>query len=107
MESTYSRPFGQRVGVVEAKVAAAAVLLGHSEVETDRLGMTDVQITVRLRGKAGHDAAIVLARAQVILDDLADEIRVSGPGAIVICHDQPFYRPAASTPLSATVAVAP
>ncbi len=86
MESTYSAPFGQRVGVVEAKVAVAAVLLGHAEVEADRLGVADVQIAVRLRGKTGHDAAAVLARAEVVLDDLADEIRVPRADPVLACH---------------------
>ncbi|MNK85884.1 hypothetical protein D3C87_1057810 [compost metagenome] len=63
------------VGVVEPQVAAAAVLLGNAEVQADRLGMADVQVTVRLRRKAGDDG-LVLAGAQVILDDLTDEIEV-------------------------------
>ena len=81
--------FGERVGVIEAKVAMAAILLGHAEVEADRLGVTDVQIAVRLRRKAGDDAAVMLARAQVVLDDLADEIRAARPArssAITTSH---------------------
>ena len=84
--------FGQRIGVVEAKVAMAAILLGHTEVEADRLGVTDVQVAVRLRRKAGDDAAVMLARAEVVLDDLADEIRMARPGAMVTYHHQPLYR---------------
>ena len=88
MDSTYSTPFGQRVGVVEAKVAMAAILLGHAEVQADRLGVTDVEIAVRLRGKAGDDAAVMLARAEVVLDDLADEIRTARSGAVRTCHNR-------------------
>jgi len=44
-----------RVGVVEAQVAGAAVLVGQAEVEADRLGVTVVQVAVGLRGKARAD----------------------------------------------------
>jgi hypothetical protein len=84
-----------RIGVVEAQVAAAAVLLGEAEVEQDRLGVAEVQVAVRLRRKAGADlrrveraggvvgggaglagpAALgVLAGGEVGLDDVLDEI---------------------------------
>ncbi len=43
-----------RVRVVEAQVAAAAELLGDAEVETDRLGVADVQVAVRLGRKTRH-----------------------------------------------------
>ncbi len=62
-----------RVGVVEAQVAAAAELLGDAEVEADRLGVADMQVAVGLRRKARHHA-LVPARLQVRLHDVADEI---------------------------------
>src|SRR4051812_13508684 len=65
--------FLRRIGVVEAKVTAPAVLLGQAEVEADRLGMAEMQVSVRLRRKA-RDDFLVPARRQVGLDDLADEI---------------------------------
>jgi hypothetical protein len=46
-----------RVGVVEAQVAAAAVLGGEAEVEQDGLGVAEVQVTVRLGREAGADLA--------------------------------------------------
>src|SRR5262249_19518141 len=49
--------FPGRVGVVEAQVTAAAELLRDAEVERDRLGVADVEIAVRLGGKAGDDCA--------------------------------------------------
>ncbi len=48
---------GGRVGVVEAQVARAAVLLRQSEVEADRLGVAEVQVAVGLRGEARADRA--------------------------------------------------
>ena len=44
-----------RVGVVEAHVAAAAVLLGQPEVEAHGLGVADVEVAVGLGGEACHD----------------------------------------------------
>ena len=48
--------FLDRVGVVEAQVAAAAELGGDAEVEADGLGVADVQVAVGLGRKAGDDA---------------------------------------------------
>ena len=75
MESTYSLLFLGGVGVVEAQVALAAVLLGEAEVEADRLGVADVQVAVRLRREARVDAAAEPAGAVVLLDDLLDEVQ--------------------------------
>ena len=60
---------GGRVGVVEAQVAGAVVLLGDTEVEADRLRVADVEIAVGLGRKASDDAAAVLAGSEVGGDD--------------------------------------
>ncbi|PRD39768.1 UNVERIFIED_CONTAM: hypothetical protein NCL1_01509 [Trichonephila clavipes] len=68
-----------RVGVVEAQVAGAGAarmrgsFLGETEVQADRLGMTDVQVAVRLRREAG-DNAVVLAAVDIGDDACTDEI---------------------------------
>src|SRR5512146_1586531 len=62
-----------RVGVVEAEVAATPELLGDPEVEADRLGVTDVQVAVRLGREAG-DRGGDAARRDVGGNDLADEV---------------------------------
>ncbi len=77
--------FLDRVGVVEAQVAAAAELLGDPEVERDRLGVADVEVAVRLGREAGHDLRDP-ALAHVGGDDLADEIASFGSGRIVGAH---------------------
>jgi len=91
-----------RVGVVEAQVAAAAVIARQAEVQADRFGVAEVQVAVGLRretcadarriertgqllsGEAGlaRPAALrVLSDRQVGVDDVADEIgRRSGSG---------------------------
>ena len=66
--------FLRRVGVVEAEVAEAAEFLGDAEVEADRLGVADVQIPVRLRGKPRVDTPAVPALFQIVGDDVADEV---------------------------------
>ncbi len=65
--------FLHRVGIVEAQVAAAAEFLGDAEIQADRLGMADMEIAVRLRGKAG-DHLTDAARVEIGLDDVADEV---------------------------------
>src|SRR5206468_4033362 len=77
--------FLDRVGVVEAQVATPAELLGDPEVERDRLGMTDVEVSVRLGREAGHDLRDS-ALAHVGGDDLADEIASFGSGWTVSAH---------------------
>ena len=67
------------VRVVEAQVAAAAELAGDTEVEADRLRMTDVEVAVRLGGEAGDDG-LVPALAKVGRDDVADEVAALGGG---------------------------
>ena len=62
-----------RVGVIKTQVADTAKLPGQTEVQTDRLGVTNVQVTVGLRRKAGNDVA-VLAAVQISLDDLAQKV---------------------------------
>ena len=62
------------VGVVEAQVAHAAVLCGDAEVETDSLGMADVEVTVRLWGEARLYASAVLAVGEVFFHFRFNEI---------------------------------
>src|SRR5262249_51692165 len=64
----------RRVRVVEAEIAAAAVLLRHAEVQADRLGVADVQVAVGLRREAREHTAAVAARRQILGDDRANEV---------------------------------
>ena len=62
-----------RVGVIEAQERAPAGLFGNAEVETDRHDVADVQVAVGFGRKTGDDLG-VLARRQVVVDDLADKV---------------------------------
>ena len=62
-----------RIGVVETQIAMAAEFLGDAEIQRDRLGVADMQITVRLRREAGDDR-LMPARRQIGAHDVADEI---------------------------------
>src|SRR5258706_404112 len=62
-----------RVGVVEAQIAAAAELLGDAEIQTDRLGVADMEVAVRLRRKARHHRSVALG-VEIGLDDVADKV---------------------------------
>jgi hypothetical protein len=66
------------VGVIETKVALATELLGHTEIEADRLGMADMKIPIGLRWKPGMDPSIVLTVLEVLGDDGADEVGGTG-----------------------------
>ncbi|MNX80473.1 hypothetical protein D3C86_1121350 [compost metagenome] len=77
--------FLDRIGVVEAQVAAAGVVARQAEVHADALGVANVQVAVRLRREARDDrrqrgalavrAAGVGACGQVLVDDAAQEVR--------------------------------
>ena len=72
------------VGIVETHMAAGAFeLLANAEVETDRLGVADVQVTVRLGWEARDDPAVVGALGKVFRNDAADEIGRGITGARV------------------------
>src|SRR5262249_8865062 len=66
------------VGVVEAEVTLAAVLLRQAEVQADRLGVADVQVAVGLGGEAGVDARAEAAAALFTLDVILDEVPRGG-----------------------------
>src|SRR5579864_3104276 len=71
--------FPDRVGVVEAQVAAAAEVLGDPEVERDRPGVAEVKVSVRLGREARHDLRDS-ALPHIGGDDLTDEIAPFGSG---------------------------
>ena len=62
-----------RVGVVHPQVAAALVVAGDAEVQADGLGVTDVEVPVRLGREAG-DHFRMLCRGEILVDDLPDEV---------------------------------
>ena len=101
-----------RIGVVEAQIAAASKLLRDAEIERDRLGVADMQIAVRLRREPGHDLP-VLARGEIGLDDVADEVApclcrrrfccrhshvLTGKSAALLPNSQPRAKPALPRP---------
>ncbi len=63
----------ERVGVVKPQVTSARELLCNSEVEADGLGMTNMQVTVRLRWKPGNHRAVA-AGVEIGPHDIADKI---------------------------------
>ena len=62
------------VGIVEADVADPAILLGDAEVHTYRLGVSDMEVAIRLRGKSRLDASVVESLPEVTLHDLLYKI---------------------------------
>ena len=78
-----------RVGIVETQVAVTVVIARDAEIEANRLGVPDMQVTVGLRRESSDDG-IHLAGGEVGVDDIADEIGTvagfsAGIGHWVIC----------------------
>ena len=71
-------PFTGGVGVVEAEVELAAVLVCDGPVDIDRLGAADVQVAIGLRREAGMDLAD-FAFGEVGVNDLSQKV--------FICHN--------------------
>src|SRR5215510_6725339 len=55
-------------------MAHAIILGGNTEIETDGLGVPNVQIAVWLRGKAGHHTAAVFVLPAVVGNDVTDKV---------------------------------
>ena len=70
------------VRVIEPQMAFAAEQLRHPEVHAYRLGMADVDVSVRLRRKAGDHLAAGAPCRDVRLDPLAQEM----PACIRLFH---------------------
>ena len=66
--------FFSRIGIIEAQITQTTELAGKTKVETDGLGMPNVEEPVRLRWKSRLDAAVPLTCFQVALDDFPDEV---------------------------------
>ena len=62
-----------RIGVVVTQVAVATEFLGNAEIQADRLGVADMQISVRLGRKPGDDTLDPAGR-EIGAHDVADEI---------------------------------
>ena len=63
------------IGVVEAQMANARVVVGETEVQANRFCVTNVQIAIRLRRKARHNLAIVFTTQLIGIDNLSNEVR--------------------------------
>ena len=63
------------IRVVHAEVAHAAELLGNAEVNSNGLGMSYVQVSVRFRRKACLQSSAVLSFFQVLDYNLLDEVQ--------------------------------
>ena len=76
------------VGVVEAEVELAAVLVGDGPVDIDGLGAADVQVAVRLRREAGMDLAD-LAFGEVGVNDLGQKVFICHVAFPLSGHNKP------------------
>src|SRR5260370_514762 len=66
------------IGVIEAKIGMSPKFVGQSEIDANRLGMTNVQIAVRLWREPRLHAAAMLVGLEILNNNVADEVRRSG-----------------------------
>jgi hypothetical protein len=63
------------VGVVKSQIAEPSLVFGgYSEIETDRFGVSNVEITVGLRGKSGVHPASPFTVLQIFCDDVSNKV---------------------------------
>lgn len=62
---------------------AARLFIGDAEVQTNRLGMADVEIPIRFRRKAGDDPPMRVCRQRGRRDDLANKVGAWGGSGVV------------------------
>jgi hypothetical protein len=66
--------FTGRVCVVHSQVTGAVILRSDTKIETDRFRVADMEVTVRLRWKAGSNTASMFVCLVVIIDDFTNKI---------------------------------
>ena len=70
--------FLRRIGIIHSQIAETVELLRHSEVDADRLAVTDMKIAVRFGRKSRmHGQSFKLsARRDIFLDEVIDKVSV-------------------------------
>ena len=66
--------FLDRVGIVIPQITSAVVLLRCHEVQADGLGVTNMQVAVRLRRESRQNLVSVLAVFQILVNNIVDKI---------------------------------
>ena len=79
--------FFYRIGVVEAQVTDASVLLGNAEIHADGFGVSDMQVTVGFGRETGLYTALVLAFRQIFFDHCFDEVQALFAFFRFVCFD--------------------
>ena len=52
------------------------IFFGDTEIEADRFCVTDMEVTIWFRRKAGNDAVAVFSGLQIRINDLTDESNI-------------------------------
>ncbi|MNJ47072.1 hypothetical protein D3C77_422180 [compost metagenome] len=77
------------IRIVKTKMGAAPKLVCNREIDPDRLGMPDMQITVRLWRKAGNNF-LHFAALQILGNNIFNKVRWGTVNAIMLHEYQPF-----------------
>ena len=70
------------IGIVKAQIALAAIFLGNAKIDAQCLGVADMQITIRFRGKAGA-YMVKASTGKVFVDKFLNKI---GCASLFILH---------------------
>jgi hypothetical protein len=62
------------IGIIEPQVTPPVVLKRDTEIEADRLGVTNVEMAVRLRWKAGDNSAVMFIGLQVRRNKVTNKV---------------------------------
>ncbi len=65
---------GFGISIVKAKVTPTFVFRRKGEIETNRLGVSNMRVAVRLRWEARDDVATYATFLQIIIDDLLNKV---------------------------------
>ena len=84
-----------RIGIVIAQIASPLVLLGDPKIQTDRLRMPDVQISIGFRRKARRHPPPPLLILQILFDNPPDKIQARLFG-FTFTHDSNLIPPSPS-----------
>jgi hypothetical protein len=73
MHGRFGLPTG-RVCIIESEVAEPFIVGRDSEVQTNRLGMSDMEVPIRFWWESGVNPALILIYFEVLIDDFPDEV---------------------------------
>jgi hypothetical protein len=67
--------FSTWIRVIKSEITGPSILGSDTEIETDRLGMSDMKVSIRLGGKTCGHTGMEPVGSYVFIDNFPDEVR--------------------------------